>query len=114
MATRIYEPPHTCLFHFHAKDTRLDKYNIAKNGVLDTKHYGNVLDRSWVFRTVGYGNGEQYWRDIISALKTVGYDGAISIEHEDSLMSIKEGLEKAIAVIKNVMIEETAGEMWWA
>lgn len=102
------------IFHFHAKDTRIDQYNTAKNGVLDTKHYGLIPERSWVFRTVGYGNGEQYWKDIVTALKTYGYDGALSIEHEDSLMSVKEGLEKAIAMVKNVMIEETAGEMWWA
>lgn len=102
------------IFHFHAKDTRIDQYNTAKNGVLDTKHYGLIPERSWVFRTVGYGNGEQYWKDMVTALKTNGYDGALSIEHEDSLMSVKEGLEKAIAMVKNVMIEETAGEMWWA
>ena len=44
---------------------------------------------------------------------TVGYDGAISIEHEDALMSPTEGLEKAIAFLKNVLIHENAGDMWW-
>ena len=27
------------IYHVHAKDTKIDKYNTAKNGVLDTKHY---------------------------------------------------------------------------
>lgn len=102
------------IYHFHAKDTRIDKYNTAKFGVLDCKHYGDIAGRSWVFRTVGYGTGEQNWREIITALKTVGYDGAVSIEHEDSMMSINEGLEKAIALLKKVLIFEPAGEMWWA
>ena len=54
------------IYHVHAKDTKIDKYNTAKFGVLDTKHYGDEIHRSWVFRTVGYGNGLQYWRDMIS------------------------------------------------
>ncbi len=102
------------IHHFHAKDTRIDTRNTAVNGVLDTGNYGDVENRSWVFRTVGYGHGEDVWNDIISMLKTVGYDGAISIEHEDALMSPKEGLEKAVALLKKAIIYEKAGEMWWA
>ena len=102
------------IFHFHAKDTRVDKYNTAINGVLDTKSYGDLKHRSWLFRTVGFGNGEAYWRDIISALKLAGYDYAVSIEHEDALMSKTEGLEKAASFLKPLLIAETAGKMWWA
>ncbi|MDR2572580.1 MAG: sugar phosphate isomerase/epimerase [Oscillospiraceae bacterium] len=103
-----------CIFHFHAKDTKLDRRNIAVNGVLDTRHYSDVLERSWVFRTVGYGNSEEEWREIISTLATIGYDGAISIEHEDSIMSVTEGLEKAIEFLKGIIVKEKPGEMWWA
>ena len=93
------------IYHFHAKDTKIDKYNTAVNGVLDTTHYGNELERSWIFRTVGYGNGLQYWRDMISALRLAGYDKVMSIEHEDSLMTTDEGLEKAVAFLKACVIE---------
>lgn len=103
------------IYHVHAKDTKLDKYNIAKNGVLDTKHYSDELNRAWVFRTVGYGNGESYWRDLISNLRLCGYDRVLSIEHEDSVMTIDEGLMKAIAFLKGVTIfEEKPGTMSWA
>ena len=102
------------IFHFHAKDTKIDNANTSVNGVLDTGSYGDVLGRSWVFRTVGYGHDKSVWNDIISTLKAVGYDGAISIEHEDALMSSKEGLEKAIEFLKEVLIYESPGEMWWA
>jgi sugar phosphate isomerase/epimerase len=50
------------IFHFHAKDTKIDKYNTAVTGVLDTKGYGDVLNRSWSFRSVGYGNDLVYWK----------------------------------------------------
>lgn len=102
------------IFHFHAKDTKIDPANCALNGVLDTGHYGNEIERSWIFRSVGYGHGEEYWKEIISELRLAGYDYAISIEHEDSLMSSREGLTKAIACLRNVLIFEERGEMFWA
>ena len=105
---------HNAIFHFHAKDTRVDPYNTAVNGVLDTKNYGDEIHRSWIFRSVGYGHGESYWRDIMSELRLAGYDYAISIEHEDSLMSPKEGLLKAVSCLKDVLIFEEKGDMFWA
>lgn len=102
------------IYHFHAKDTKIDKYNTAVNGVLDTKHYGDEINRSWIFRSCGYGNDLGYWKDMVSALSMIGYDNALSIEHEDSLMSVNEGLTKAIDFLKEVLVFEEKGEMWWA
>lgn len=102
------------IFHFHAKDTKIDIYNTATTGVLDTTNYGEIGNRAWTFRTVGYGHDDQVWKDIISALRTVGYDYAISIEHEDGLMSIREGLEKAVDFLQGVLMKEDMPEMWWA
>ncbi len=103
------------IYHFHAKDTKIDKYNTAKFGVLDTKHYSDELHRSWIFRAVGYGNGLDYWRDMISNLRLCGYDGVLSIEHEDSLMSVEEGLAHAVAFLKESIIHDPKpGSMSWA
>lgn len=102
------------IFHAHAKDTRIDAENVRRNGVLDTKPYDRVLDRAWTFRTVGYGHGESPWRDVVSALRTVGYDDVLSIEHEDILASRDEGLERAVQLLRAVMLREPAGEMWWS
>jgi sugar phosphate isomerase/epimerase len=102
------------IYHVHAKDTKIDSYNTAADGVLDTKHYGDELHRSWVFRSVGYGNGMQYWRDFVSNLRLVGYDKVLSIEHEDSLMSIDEGVAKAAYFLHQAMITEPkpSGMSW--
>ena len=103
------------IYHCHAKDTKIDKYNTAKNGVLDTKHYSDELNRAWIFRTVGFGNNETYWRDLVSNLRLCGYDRVLSIEHEDSLMSIDEGLRKAVTFLAPIVIEEPKpGTMSWA
>lgn len=102
------------IYHFHAKDCKIDQYNTLVNGVLDTKSYLDEINRSWIFRSVGYGHGYEVWKDIVSNLRMVGYDGALSIEHEDSLMSTKEGFEKAVSFLKQVVIETTPGAIWWA
>jgi sugar phosphate isomerase/epimerase len=102
------------IFHVHAKDTYLDRANIGVNGVLDTKPYDRVIDRAWSFRTVGYGQPEKTWRDIVSALRTVGYTYVMSIEHEDGLASIDEGLAKAVELLRRIIFREQSGEMWWA
>ncbi len=102
------------IYFFHAKDTKIDEINAKTHGVLDTKHYGDEIHRSWIFRSVGYGHDYQVWKDMMSALRMVGYDDAISIEHEDSLMTPNEGLQKAIAFLKEVLMYEDKGAMWWA
>jgi sugar phosphate isomerase/epimerase len=102
------------IFHAHAKDTRVDAANVRRNGVLDTKPYEAVLERAWTFRTVGYGHGESLWRDVVSTLRTVGYDDVLSIEHEDVLASRDEGLERAVALLRSVLLRAPADEMWWS
>lgn len=103
------------IYHFHAKDTAVDSYNTAVNGVLDTRNLGSMTERSWVFRTVGYGHGEEDWRKIFSELRKIGYDGVISIEHEDGLMTTREGLEKAVEVLKRTIIFDSEQiNMYWA
>jgi len=102
------------VFHVHAKDCRIDEDNTRINGVLDNKPYGDEINRSWVFRTVGYGHGETFWRDFVSTLRMIGYDGVLSIEHEDSLMSADEGFKKAVEFLKGIVLREKAGEIFWA
>ena len=83
------------------------------NGVLDTKSYGDLHHRSWVFRTCGYGHGDEFWKPFVSMLRGKGYDGVLSIEHEDSYFSRQEGLRKAVAYLRGVLPREPAGQAWW-
>ena len=53
-------------------------------------------------------------RDLVSTLRMVGYDGVLSIEHEDPLASPTEGLEKAVDVLQRAAFEETPGDAYWA
>lgn len=102
------------IYHVHAKDSIVHETNAAVNGVNDAKSYGDELNRSWIFRTCGYGHDLKWWNDFFSTLRMVGYDGAISIEHEDSLMSSWEGLTKAVSFLKQSIIFEKPTAMTWA
>ena len=100
--------------HFHAKDTKIYEPQAREKGVLDTTDYADEPNRAWLFRSIGYGHGESHWKDVVSTLRMVGYEGALSIEHEDLLTSATEGLEKAVDVLSRAMFETTPGDAYWA
>ena len=103
------------IYYFHAKDTKIDPINCPVNGVLDTKNFTDEIHRSWIFRSVGYGHDYTVWKDIVSNLRLVGYDDVLSIEHEDSLMTPTEGLQKAISFLKEVLIFDAKNtDVFWA
>jgi len=101
------------IFHVHAKDVSLDRQNVAINGVIDTKTYRRMAERSWLFRSVGWGHDEFEWKRIVSALRLAGYDYVMSIEHEDALASIDEGLRAAVDVLSRAILTEPPVEAWW-
>ncbi len=101
------------IFHVHAKDTQIYQRNLPMTGVLDTKKYTDEAHRAWIFRTVGYGHGAEWWSEFISTLRMFGYDYVLSIEHEDSLLSPEEGLTKAIKFLDAIVIKESPAAAWW-
>jgi sugar phosphate isomerase/epimerase len=101
------------IFHVHAKDTQLYPINLPRTGVLDTKPYTDEKNRGWIFRTCGYGHGAEWWKEFVSTLRMFGYDGVLSIEHEDSLMSPEEGLTKAAHFLRELVIEQQPTAPWW-
>ena len=102
------------IHHVHAKDTKIYESQAREKGVLDTTDYTDEPNRSWLFRSIGYGHDEAHWKDLVSTLRMVGYEGALSIEHEDSLTSSTEGLEKAIDVLSRALFTTEPGEAYWA
>ncbi|MCM3455737.1 sugar phosphate isomerase/epimerase [Heyndrickxia oleronia] len=101
------------IHHFHAKDTYIDQDHVNMYGLTDMQPYDEVRTRAWSFRSVGCGHSLHEWSNIISALRTYGYDHVVSIEHEDPIMSIEEGFTRAVTNLKAVLIEETPANMWW-
>ncbi len=101
------------IFHVHAKDVAMDPRNVAVNGVIDPKSYRRMAERSWLFRSVGWGHDELEWKRIVSALRLAGYDYVMSIEHEDALASADEGLRSAVDLLSRVVLTEPPADPWW-
>jgi len=102
-----------CIYHVHAKDTQIYERNLPITGVLDTKKYTDEKNRSWIFRTCGYGHDAEWWKEFVSTLRMFGYDYVLSVEHEDSLMSPEEGLTKAVSFLNGLVIKEQPTAAWW-
>lgn len=94
------------IYHAHMKDTVLYPENVAKYGVLNFVFEKQDLPlASDAFRAVGYGHGAATWKMIMQAYMDVGYDGILSIENEDPILSGEVGVERAAYVLKNVRNE---------
>src|SRR5208282_2396846 len=94
------------LFHAHMKDTVLYPENVAKYGVLNfVFESGDLPMASDAFRAVGYGHSASLWKSVIQAYMDVGYEGILSIENEDPILSGEVGVERAAYVLKNVRDE---------
>jgi len=91
------------LYHVHAKDTMLNAPVQATTSLLENGSLMDIPSRSWSYITLGFGHGEEWWRQFCYRLKMGGYDGWLSIEHEDVLLNSLEGLEKSVALLQNVM-----------
>ena len=63
------------IFHVHAKDLEVDREGLYQHGVMS-------LGVGWQIPRLP-GLGEVRWDRFISALYAIGYEGVVSIEHED-------------------------------
>jgi sugar phosphate isomerase/epimerase len=91
------------VYHVHAKDTFLNAPKQATTSLLENGSLMDIPARSWSYITLGFGHGEEWWRQFCYRLKMGGYDGWLSIEHEDVLLNSLEGLEKSVDLLQGVM-----------
>ena len=92
------------IYYVHAKDTRIDPVNAGINGVIDTTPGSDYRARAWSYITLGLGHDEAWWRAFVAALTAAGYDGVLSIEHEDPAMSAVEGVEQSVELLRRVIV----------
>ena len=90
------------IFHVHAKDTAIDRVKLARTGIL--------TDFSWWSYRIP-GRGELDWRQLLGQLIAEGYDGTISLEHEDaayegSVEAVERGLLDGKAWLEKCMAPE--------
>lgn len=69
--------------------------SLLENGPLD-----NPAARAWTYVTLGFGHGEDWWRSFALRLRMAGYDGWVSIEHEDVLLERLEGVRRSVELLR--------------
>jgi sugar phosphate isomerase/epimerase len=94
------------IHHVHAKDTYLNEGALNLTGRLETIGHEHVKDRAWNYITLGIGHGEQWWRQFCYRLRLNGYDGWLSIEHEDIILSRMEGMRRSVDLLKSALAGE--------
>lgn len=89
------------ILHVQAKDVEIDEAGRNRLGI-----FGNAVDRAenpwasgwWRYRIPGLGVVD--WPALVAALSEAGFDGAVSVEHEDpvwsgSVAKVQQGLSLA-------------------
>jgi sugar phosphate isomerase/epimerase len=95
-------------FHIHAKDTYINQAKAATTTRLENDSTIDSADRAWNYITLGYGHGEGWWREFCYRLRVAGYDGWLSIEHEDPVLSRIEGVRRSVELLKAVAPDEAS------
>ena len=93
--------------YVHAKDTRFNRDSVAVNGLLDNRWPDPPGDMPWTFATVGRGHDAGWWNSFVEALRAVGYDGPIGIEHEDPFVGPETGVSESVSLLAEYIGERT-------
>ena len=91
------------IVHVDAKDTVVNDANVRADGLLDLPPRDDHAARPWIFRSVGIGHDLAFWTTFVAALRDGDYDGVISIEHEDPLLSVDDGLRVAAETLREAI-----------
>ena len=90
------------IYHAHAKDGEVVEHNVRRSGLQATGKWGRI-DRGFRFRIPGWGSVP--WKRVLTEMRLVDYDYVLSYEHEDVVMSREDGMEKAIAYLRPLIIK---------
>ena len=85
---------------------------VARGGVLETTS-NRESERSWRFATIGHGHDLVFWRGLVSQLRAVGYDGVLSVEHEDALAPIDAALKRSVSILESCIWREPSAQLSW-
>lgn len=69
------------IYHVHAKDGLIDRKKLAYYGTFNRQIGRELTNGYWECRMPGRGGVD--FEKVVKTLRQIGYDGVISIEHED-------------------------------
>jgi hypothetical protein len=81
---------------------------VARAQASDVEDAAEPIGPNGVGELDGFGR-----KEFVSTLRMFGYDGVLSIEHEDSLFSPEEGLTRATHFLSDIVLREQPAAPWW-
>ena len=90
------------IYHVHLKDIKAEPF-AALNTMLDAKPIEAFRQRSWNFRIPGDGHDVEWWLAFVQTLRSVGYDGVLSIEQEDMTLPVMEALRTTCRRMRDLL-----------
>ena len=92
------------IYQVHCKDAR--RQLNGRTSILASHLPSGHLDRGWDFVSVGHGDVP--FERIIRTLNSIGYEGPLSVEWEDSLMDREFGAAEAVGFLRRLTFEPSS------
>jgi sugar phosphate isomerase/epimerase len=93
----------------HGKDTLLHPDRIARDGLFDFRFPVDPETATWHFASVGGGRSIEEWSRLLGALRAAGYDGDVSIEHEDPRVDAEQGIRESHTALRAALAGAPVG-----
>ncbi len=87
----------------HGKDTLIHPDRVRRNGLIDHRHPVDPATACWHFAAVGGGRGLDEWAALLAALRAAGFDGDVSVEHEDPRLTPEAGIEASLDGLREAL-----------
>jgi sugar phosphate isomerase/epimerase len=100
---RAIEALGEAILHFHARDCHINKREMRRNGFFSPDTSSGDKEHPYEYRIAGSGQRREYWIDMMYALQRSGYQGAISVRHEDMSLDRDEGLSKTMHFLSDII-----------
>ena len=87
----------------HGKDTLIHPDRVRRDGVIDHRFPVDPDTAPWHFCAVGDGHTIDDWARLLTLLGRAGYDGDVSIEHEDPRLEPDAGIDASLAGLRDAI-----------
>jgi sugar phosphate isomerase/epimerase len=88
------------IYYVHAKDVQIEGAIVAQQGLVPAVDFADWSGRSWLYRAVGQGHDEHFWRKFVTTLRRSGYDDVVTIELEDPFLVMDDAIQMSVATLR--------------
>jgi len=91
------------IYYVHAKDVKIEPHAVARQGLVPAVDYADWSGRAWVYRALGQGHDELFWRSFVTTLRQASYDDVVALELEDPFLVMDDAIEMSLATFRSAL-----------